>query len=201
MEDKFMEDLVLKTELIATTSLEWNYQWATLTATYNGYTAPICSTLDGTVKYNAPDYDALDLNATLTPKIGVWSPVLNMNMHKQWFDMPLANGGQKLHDTLFKLSFTNTISLPGNWLILVGANWHSKGGERNVYYYTNNLSVNASVQKEFPRPRLTLILSATNLMKDSYMDITRYTQSYRGLSEGAREREIRMVSFSVNFKI
>ena len=26
MEDKFMEDLVLKTELIATTSLEWNYQ-------------------------------------------------------------------------------------------------------------------------------------------------------------------------------
>lgn len=201
IEDKFVEDRILKTELIATTSLEWNYQWATLTATYTGYTNPICSTLDGTVKYNAPDYDALDLNATLTPKIGVWSPVLNMNMHKQWFDMPLANGGQKLHDTLFKLSFTNTISLPGNWLILVGANWHSKGGERNVYYYTNNLSVNASVQKEFPRPRLTLILSATNLMKDSYMDITRYTQSYRGLSEGAREREIRMVSFSLNFKI
>lgn len=201
VENTFADDRVLRTEKLATTSLGWKYQWANLTSTYTRYTEPICSTLDGSVMYNAPDYDALDLNATLSPKIGIWSPVLNMNMHKQWFDMPLANGGSKLKDILLKVSLANTVSLPHNWLILLDANWHGRGAERNCYYYSTNLCVNASVQKEYPRQRLTFILSATNLFRDSYIDVTRYTQSYTGLSEGARDREVRMVSFSVNYKI
>ncbi|MCQ2243523.1 MAG: outer membrane beta-barrel family protein [Bacteroidaceae bacterium] len=201
LENAFVEDRLLVTEKIATTSLNWNYLWTDLTATYTRYSDPICSTLDGSVKYNAPDYDALDVNATLSPKFGVWSPVLNVNMHKQWFDMPLANGKDKLHEMLFKVSMNNTVTLPGNWLILLTANWHSKGGERNVYYYTPNLSLNSSVQKEFPRQRLTLTLSATNILRDSYFDVTRYTQAYNGLSEGVREQDVRMVSLTVNYKI
>lgn len=201
VESAFADDRVLRTEKIATTSLEWKYQWVNLTSTYTRYTEPICSTLDGSVMYNAPDYDALDLNTTLSPKIGIWNPVLNVNMHKQWFDMPLANGGNKLKDILLKVSLNNTVSLPHGWLILLDANWHGRGAERNIYYYSTNLCVNASVQKEYPRQRLTFILSGTNLFRNSYVDVTRYTQSYNGLSEGAREREVRMVSFSVNYKI
>lgn len=201
VENVFADDRVLKTEKIATTSLEWKYQWANLTATYTRYADPICSTLDGTVMYNAPDYDAFDLNATLSPKVGIWSPVLNINMHKQWFGMPLANGDDKLHDILLKMSLGNTLSLPHGWLIVLDANWHGRGGERNLYYYSSNLCVNATVQKECPRQRLTFILSATNLLRDSCLDVTRYTQSYYGLSEGARERDVRMVSFSVNYKL
>lgn len=201
VENYFADDRILRTEKVATTSLEWKYLWANATATYTRYTDPICSTLDGTVMYNAPDYDALDINATLSPQIGVWKPVLNVNMHKQWFNMPLANGGDKLHDILWKISMNNTISLPHKWLIILDANWHGKGAERNWYYYTTNLCVNASIQKEFARQRLTFVLSVTNLLNDSYTDVTRYTQSYNGMSEGARERQVRMLSLSVNYKI
>lgn len=201
IENSFVEDKVLVTEKIATTSLDWSYLWANLTATFTRYSDPICSTIDGTVKYNAPDYDAFDLNATLSPKIGIWSPVLNANMHKQWFSMPLANGKDKLHNILLKFSLNNTFSLPSNWLILLSANWHGKGGERNWYYYKPDFCLDGSIQKEFTHPRLTVILSATNILKSSYSDVTRYTQAFNNVSEGARERIVRMVSLSINYKL
>lgn len=201
IENDFVDDRLLQTEKIATTSLNWNYLWTDLTATYTRYSDPICNTIDGAVKYNAPDYDALDVNATLSPKFGVWSPVLNVNMHKQWFYMKLANGKGKLYEILYKVSLNNTFTLPGNWLILLAGNWHSKGGERNVYYYSPNLCINSSIQKEFPRQHLTFTLSATNILRDSYIDITHYTQAYNGLSEGIREQEVRMISLTVNYKM
>lgn len=201
IENAFVDDRLLVTEEIATTSLNWNYRWTDLTATYTRYSDPICSTLDGAVKYNAPDYDALDLHATLSPKFGVWSPVLNVNMHKQWFYMKLANGKGKLYEMLYKVSLNNTFTLPGNWLILLAGNWHSTGGERNMYYFSPNLRINSSIQKEFPRQHLTFTLTATNLLRGSYTDITYYTQAYNGLSEGIREQEVRMISLTVNYKL
>lgn len=195
-----LTDRIVKTERVATTSLDWKYSWVNLTASCTYYTEPICSTMDGSISYNAPDYYAFDFNMTLSPHIGIWSPVLNVNVHKQWFDMQLANGKDKLHDVLCRISFDNTISLPSNWLILANANWHSKGGERNWYFYKPDFSFNASVQKEFPRLRLTLILSANNIFKSSYFDITRYTQAYNNISEGAREQNIRTLSFTAKYK-
>lgn len=194
-------DRIVKTEKVATTSLDWKYSWVNLTATYTYYSEPLCSTMNGSICYNAPDYDAFDFNTTLSPHIGVWSPVLNVNVHKQWFDMQLANGKDKLHDILCRVSLDNTISLPSNWLILADANWHSKGGERNWFYYKPDFCLNASVQKEFPRQKLTLILSVRNILRDSYFDVTRYTQAYNNISEGAREQSIRSVSLSAKWKL
>lgn len=200
-EYEHLAERVLTTERVATTSLNWKYQWLELAATYVRYNDPICGTMDGSVTYNAPDYDAFNLNATVAPSVGIWNPVLNVNMHKQWFDMQLANGKTKLRDVLLNVNMNNRFVLPNNWLVLVGAKWHSKGGERNYYQYKPDFSLNASIQKEFPRQRLTLILSATNILKDSYTDVTRYTQAYRQISEGMRQQIPRTVSLTCNVKL
>lgn len=195
-----LRDQIVRTERVSTTSLDWKYRWINLTATYTHYNDPICSTMNGSVSYNAPSYDAFDFNTTLSPHIGVWSPVLNVNVHKQWFDMQLANGKGKLYDILCRVTLDNTISLPSHWLILANANWHGKGGERNWYFYKPDFCLNASVQKEFPRQRLTLILSAQNIFKGSYIDVTRYTQAYNNISEGAREENLRNVSLTAKYR-
>ena len=115
--------------------------------------------------------------------------------------MELANGKDKLYKILCRVSLDNTISLPSNWLILANANWHSKGGERNWYFYKPDFCLNASVQKEFPRQRLTLVLSAQNIFNDSYLDITRYTKAYNNISQGVREENIRSVSLTAKWKL
>lgn len=194
-------DRILQTERVVTTSLNWKYQWMEMAAIYTKYFDPICSTMDGSVSYNAPGYRALDINATLSPQIGVLSPMLNINMHKQWFYMPLANGKDKLHRILLNTNFNNRFVLSGNWLIIIGAKWHSRGGERNVYFFKSDFSLNASIQKDFPRQRLTFILSAVNILNDSYFDVTRYTQAYRQISEGTRSRNTRMVSFTAQVRL
>lgn len=199
--NKHVDDRMLTTERVTTTSLNWKHSWTSLTASYLKYNDPICQTLDGSVSYNAPDYKAMNINATLSPKFGFWSPALNVNALKQWFYMPLANGKNKLRDMLFNASFNNTLDLPNNWLVLIGAQWHSKGAERNWHYYSPNLCLNASVQKEFPRQGLTLTLSGTNLLRGSFTDITRYTQAYNNISEGFREQEVRMVSMAVKWRL
>lgn len=201
---KDMEHLgqrILHTERVATTSLAWKYRWINLTATYTHFIEPICKTMDGSVSYNAPDYDAFDFNTMLSPRIGIWSPVLNVNVHKQWFDMPLANGKDKLHRILCRVTLDNTLSLPSNWLVLANANWHGRGGERNWYFYKADFCLNASVQKEFPRQKLTFILSAQNIFGGSYLDVTRYTQAYNNISEGAREEALRSISLTAKWKL
>lgn len=199
--NKHVDDRMLTTERVATTSLKWKYSWTSVTASYLKYNDPICQTLDGSVSYNAPDYKAMNINATLSPKFGFWSPVFNINALKQWFYMPLANGKNKLRDMLLNASFNNTLDLPNNWLVLIGAQWHSKGAERNWYYYSSNLCLNASIQKEFPRQGLTLTLSGANLLRGSYTDLTRYTQAYNNISEGFREQEVRIVSMAVKWRL
>lgn len=196
-----LDDRILWTEKVATTSLLWKYRSLGILARHTHYTDPICSTFDGTRRFNAPDYEALDLNAALAPAIGLWSPTLNVNLHKQWFDMPLANGKNKLRRPLCTVSMKNILTLPSNWLLLVSADWHSRGAERNFYHYSPDFLLDASVQKEFPRQHLTFVLGANNILRQSFLDVTRYTQAFNNISEGERERVVRTVSLSVKWKL
>ena len=57
------------------------------------------------------------------------------------------------------------------------------------------------MQKEFPRQRLTLILSAQNIFNHSFLDVTRYTHAVFRISEGAREENIRSLSLAAKWKL
>lgn len=192
---------VLWSETVSATTLGWKYKWVDLSATFKHFSDPICTTLNATNKYNAPDYNALMLDLALTPKIGIWSPVLMATFQKQWFDMPLASGKDRLKKPMGTITFNNTITLPCDWVIRCNALWHSRGANRNNYYFSSALNIDASVQKSLPHLGLTFILSAENLLHNTYNDFGRYTQDIYGVSEGTREHNPRYVTLTAQYKL
>lgn len=194
-----MDDKVLCTERASTTSLEWYYKWIHASVSHFYYDNPICLTLSSLTKFNTDNYNAVGGRITLSPKIGWWSPVLCAMFHKQWLYMPLANNKDRLKKPYGMVTFNNSLSLPHHWAVRLNAQWHSRGAERNDYHYSTDFCLDASVQKAFPRQRLTLTLDANNLLGSSYDDITRYTHAYYGVSEGKRDPNPRVFSFSLRW--
>lgn len=191
------EDKILRTERQSTAMLAWQWKWIGAEATYNQYTDPLCND-----SYNGPSYDALQFKLTLSPTIGkIWKPAFMAQLQKQWFDMQLANGKHKLNTPVLTLQFNNTITLPHNWMIRLNADWHSRGHERNIYYYSANLELDAAVQKVFPRQHLTIELLGDNLLRDSWTDITNYARASSLSSDGSKVRKPRTVSLSVRYTL
>lgn len=183
--DKYM----LLTERIHTTSLTWEYKWLTLNATHRRFNNPLCNTTNGNVDFNANDYDALDFNVALTPKIGVWQPTLTMHAHKQWFDIQLCNGETNLNKPLFEIQLFNNIVLPRDWTIRLNGNWRSRGNDRNIKYFKHNFQLDAAIQKVLFNKHLVVELDCNNVLRDSWDDVTVYTD-YRGLANKGRKNRI-----------
>lgn len=192
---------ILWAEIASSTTLGWNYKWVDLGVTFNHYDDPICQAQSGTSKYNAPDYDALNIDVTLSPKVGVWSPMLSASFQKQWFNMPLASGKDRLKQPAALITLNNTVTLPQNWIFRLNTKWHSRGANRNNYYFSSCLNIDASVQKSLPKQGLTFMLSCSNVLRNSYDDYGRYKFSSYGLSEGTRQRNLRVLSLTVQYKL
>lgn len=192
---------MLRTEYTKATTLGWKYEWLSLATTYSHYRNPVCTTTSSLNQYNADDYNAMDYAITLSPKVGIWSPLLNINWHKQWFTMPLANGKDVLKEPLLAMVFKNTLQLPRDWTIHLNAQWHSKGADRNDRYYTPDFNMDGSVQKNVPRLGLSFVFYAQNIFRSSYFDISRYVQEYYGISEGRRDRMPRRLSLTIKYNL
>lgn len=192
---------MLWTEYTNASTLGWKYEWLNLTATYMHYKNPVCTTTSSLNQYNANDYNAMDYAIMLSPKVGIWSPMLNVNLHKQWFTMPLANGKDVLKEPLLMMVFKNTLQFPRNWTVRLNAQWHSKGANRNDRFYTTDFNMDGSVQKNFPHLGLSFVLNAQNIFRSSYLDISRYVQEYYGVSEGLRDRLPRKLSLTVKYDL
>lgn len=200
-EIEIMNEKVLTPERTSSSMLGWEYGWVTIGASHTFSDDPICKTLSVSNKYNAPDFHAMDFDVTLSPKIGCWSPILHANMHKQWFEMPLASGKDRLIHPLFNVTFKNTLTLPKDWIMHFNALWHSRGAERNIYYYSPDFRLDASIQKSLPKAGLTFILDAGNILRGSYNDVSCYVKEFYGLSQGYRNRVVRNVSLTVRYKL
>lgn len=196
-----MDDKILRTERASTTAFEWSYQWLHAAVSHFYYDDPICLTLSTSTQYNTDNYHAIDGQFTLSPRIGWWSPVLHAVLHKQWLNMPLANGKDRLKIPYGIVTLNNSLSLPHHWMVRLNAQWHSRGAERNDYHYRTNFRLDASVQKEFPRQHLTIYANANNLLGASYDDYTRYTQAYYSVSEGVRDENVRVFSIALRWHL
>lgn len=200
-EVELLNEKILMSETASTTTLGWKYKWISLAASYSYYNDPICKTMSSTNQYNAPDYDAVDFDIALTPKFGCWTPMLHTRLHKQWFEMPLANGKDRLLKPFASITFNNSVTLAHDWIIRVNAAWQSSGAERNINHYSANFQLDASIQKTLPRQGLTFTLNAVNVLRSSYNDITRYVKAYYGISQGLRDQNVSMISLSVRYKL
>lgn len=200
-EIELLNEKILWTEKTLATTLEWTYKWVGVAASYIYYDDPICKTLATANQYNAADYGAMDLDLTLTPQTGIWTPIFHARLHKQWFEMPLASGKDRLKKPFVSITFNNTMTLPYGWIVRLNTLWHSRGAEANNHYFSNEFRMDASIQKSLPRQGLTFILDAVNVFRGSYNDYGRYVQEFYGVSEGVRERNSRMLSLAVRYKL
>lgn len=196
-----VKDYMLDTERISTVSLSWTRKWINASINYRHYNDPLCHTTSGSVDYNGNNYDALDLNLNLTPTVGLWSPALTANLHKQWFEMLMSNGNTTLNTPMLTMQLNNTFTLPKGWYLHVNGNWHSKGYDRNVRYYSCNFQLDASMQKNFVDNKLSIELIGSNLLRNSWDDVTIYTDYRNGANKGHKNLIQRVVTLSLKYTL
>ncbi len=196
-----VEDYMLHTERISTTSLSWNRKWIGASATYRHYDAPLCHTTSGSVDYNGNSYDALDLSFNLSPTVGLWNPAFTANLHKQWFEMLMSDGSSTLNTPVLTLQLNNSFTLPQGWFLHVNGNWHSKGFDRNVRYYSCNFQLDASLQKTFLDNKLSVELIGANLLRNSWDDVTIFTDYRKGANKGHKNLVQRVVTLSLVYTL
>ena len=196
-----VNNYMLFVERISTTSLDWQYKWLNVRAEYKQHSDPLFHTTDGKVDYTGNCFDGIHMGVDLTPTIGIWSPALSLQLHKQWLYMKFADGSDKACQPMCVVQFNNTLMLPGNWLVRCNAKYHTKGDDHNVFYYKHNFQLDASVMKDFFNKRLTVEASLENMLRDSWDDVTIKSTRKTHVSKGYRHRLPRTFVVSLRYKI
>lgn len=188
-------------EHISTTTMKWSMAWLTTTISHRYHSDPLFSTTSSSLKYNWDAYNEIDAGITLSPTIKFWQPSLMVNVHKQWLDLSTAKNDDILSLPLVTANWTNSATFPHMWMARINATWHSRGADRNIYYYSRNLNLDISLQKSFTKPRLTFELSVSNLLHQSYDDVTIFNANNIGVSEGYKLRKPRIASLSAKWEM
>lgn len=188
---------MVRDERVTTTMLDWKWKWLTASMTYNHHTDPVFRTLSSINSFNGKSYDDIDLNIAASPTVGFWHPSVSFSLHKQWLEIEGVKP-DRLKKPFVSIGWTNSFNLPDQWMILVNADWHSKGAKSNTYYYSNNLNLDASVQKTFTRPNISVKLQLNDIFRNSYDDVTVYTGT-ESSSLGYAVRNPRILSLIVKY--
>lgn len=105
------------------------------------------------------------LNAFISasPHIGIWEPRLSLGVTKQWLTID-SNGQQlKLNEPRFTAMWSNSFTLPKNFLLGLDMQFRSKGDLRNVYSDRFRSYVNVSLRKSFLNDALSLEVRGDDL--------------------------------------
>lgn len=161
-----------------------SYKWVNL---FVGYSHVKDDITNHTVAYSEDDptialltllntsaYDKLLASISFSPTIGIWSPQLGLGIQKQWYEGDTPQGKKKFGKPLGSVSFRNSFKLPAGFLLSLDGIWVTKGYDENIYVSKNRVDLNASLYKGFLKDRLTVQLSANNLL-ESTQDVDLYS--------------------------
>ena len=123
-----------------------------------------------------------------------------MSLHKQWNNMPTANGVNKLSSPLLNASWNNILNLPKKWTVYVNASYRSRGAMRNIRMHSTNFTMDASIRKALLKDRLQLTLSTTNILRTDCNDISLYARAEKQTSDGVKIYMPRTVSFTAIYR-
>lgn len=186
---------ILKDERIFTTSIEWKWKWLDMTLSHNLHKDPLFTSIDN---FNGSDYNDITFEVCVCPTIGPWSPSLTANVYKQWLNLSCADP-EKLGKPLVGISWTNNISLKGDWLLLVNADWRSRGTKADRYYHNPEFEMAMAVQKSFLQQHLSVKLQLDNIFRRAINDYTILAND-TSLSTGYAIRLPRTLTLSVKYK-
>ena len=193
---------ILLAEWQHTTTLTYKYRkWLQASIAHAYIRHPIYYTIYTFFFYNGDNYHGLDATLILSPKISIWQPTLTMSLHKQWNNMPTANGVNKLSSPLLNVGWNNILNLPKKWTVYLNASYRSRGAMRNIRMYSTNFTMDASIRKALLKDQLLLSLSATNILRTDCNDFSLYARAEKQTSDGAKIYMPRTVSFTAIYRL
>jgi len=112
---------------------------------------------------NVKSIKGLTAAITAAPKIGIWSPQLNLAMQKQWFTVNSGTKEYKLNKPIFVASASNIISLPFDMTLNVDFSFQGKGHSQNAEVIKNQYVLDFGVSKSFLKNALTIEVKGYDL--------------------------------------
>lgn len=110
---------------------------------------------------------SLQLIASLSPKFKLYSPMLTVGYIKNWATIPnQAEQETVLSKPFFIMRWSNTFSLPHDWLIQAGFDYNGKGNNGYIVF-SSTYGINLSIQKYFLNKRLQITLKGYDLLKST----------------------------------
>lgn len=98
------------------------------------------------------------------PKIGIWTPQINLGMQKPWFTLHTDVASYRLNRPIFMGNFNNAFSLPYGITLNVDYRYQSKGNTMNVYLAKEQHVLDVSISKSFLKDALTLEIKGNDLL-------------------------------------
>lgn len=101
-------------------------------------------------------------------QVGIWQPVVNMGIIKQWLTIDYMGTPKKQNNPIGMIQFQNAIHLPGDIWMNIDLQWMSKGNEKNTLRGSSSY-MNVKLYKAFFNKSLGVAIEANDIFnKGSY---------------------------------
>lgn len=147
---------------------------------------------------NLKDLKSMSFNLSASPKIGCWSPVLYLELQKQWLNYQSLGKDIKLNRPLFIGMFNNAFTLPKGFIFNVDFTYVGKGNTMNVYLHKARPQLDLSLVKTFFHDRLSVQLQGDDLFR-KMIDANRLYDTH-SVFENANVYDTREFSITVRYK-
>ena len=167
----------LKHEYLHNTSLSIGWRWLQLSLEYTDRRHAIMSwaeTLEGDVPItkntyiNIPSLKNVMVSLGLSPKVGCWSPMLDVSFTKQWLTLRLQDAGISLNKPVVQIESKNLFAFRHGWTVFADFLFNSKGDVGNVENFRAEYGLNLGCTKSFWKDRASLQLKASDLLLTKY---------------------------------
>lgn len=126
---------------------------------------------------NINSYNSFQASLTLNPTFGVWHPMLEAMLYKQWLKMD-THVGNKLNNPVAVFQLTNTLDF--KWLtasLVMTA--QTEGNMGNKYIHQGYFNADLSLYKSLFKNRLTLTLDVSDIFGTGNQHRTFYSGAQR----------------------
>lgn len=107
----------------------------------------------------------LTTSLVLSPKFGIWSPVVSVAMDKQFLNLETKLGNYKMNKPLFLVGWNNNFRFSKDFSAYINWSYQSKGDYQNIYMDQSSSVINISATKTFLDNRLSLQVQFKDVFK------------------------------------
>ncbi|MDE6551974.1 MAG: TonB-dependent receptor [Muribaculaceae bacterium] len=120
---------------------------------------------------NYPKIHSLEAFIGSRFQVGIWQPVVNVGIMKQWLTIDYMDGHRKLNNPVGMIQFQNAIHLPGDIWMNIDLQWMSEGDEKNSHRGSSSY-MNAKLYKAFFNKSLGVSIEAADIFNKGNYGVT-----------------------------